>query len=367
MPMEIIRGRLSAKDYSNPALRLNPDTDVVEFTPDDGVTWTPAPSADPRHSDLYRKPVLETADPRCDAAANMVKWMKDFIDSMTSLLEAGAIAFTLINTAIELMSPVFPPDLFVLPITEACEILFSIGGGALLAAFDTEQYDLLQCAFFCNIEDDGSCTVEDFVNIQSQVTDTMNTTAAIVVNLLLSLQGEVGVSNAGVIGGQTGDCDDCSCAWYYRLDLTVSEWGFSAINYNTEWGDVGACTGLGSWTEGVGYQNSNDGSGWFQLGVRGLIPDWILAANPEQWAANFQAFTCGGYSYGRAGVGVETSGHATAQMSWDAEPNHSGGTGILDRGEGLTQIDVGACAGACNSMSMTYIEFWGHGTAPVEP
>jgi len=209
--MEIIRGRLSAADFSPPNLRYNPDCDCVQFTPDDGTTWVDAPSADPRHSDLYRLPVLTTTDPRCDAAANMVKWMKDFIDSLTALLEAGATAFTLINTALELMSAIFNPSILLLAIAEVCDTLFGIGSAALLAAFTSDQYDLLLCCFYCNIESDGSCTPVDLVGIETQVTADLNGIASLVVNLIFAIQGEVGVSNAGVVGGQTGDCSSCDC------------------------------------------------------------------------------------------------------------------------------------------------------------
>ena len=69
--MELVRKRLSAAELIPPNIRYNPDTDQVQFSPDGGVTWFDTPSADPRHSDVFRYPPLETADPRCDAAANM--------------------------------------------------------------------------------------------------------------------------------------------------------------------------------------------------------------------------------------------------------------------------------------------------------
>lgn len=211
--MEIIRGRLAAKDVSNPALRYNPDTDTVEFSPDNGTTWVDMPSLDPRTSPAFLLPPL-TGDARCDAAANMVKWMKDFLDEATALLGAGSEALAIANMAIPLYELISGGSLTLLAIiTEFAGTLFSLGYAALLAAFDSTTYDDLLCAFYCNIGVDGQVTAAQLVDVETQVTDTLNTTAGIVVDTLLFLQGEVGLSNAGVIGAQTGDCSGCDCGW----------------------------------------------------------------------------------------------------------------------------------------------------------
>lgn len=224
--MEIIRGRLAAKDVSNPSLRYNPDTDQVQFSPDNGATWVDMPSLDPRHSSAFLLPPL-TGDARCDAAANMVKWMKDFLDGATELLCAGSTALAVANTAIPLYELISGGSLTLLAIiTEVAGGLFSLGCTALTAAFDSTAYDALLCAFFCHIGGDGQVTADQLAAIETQVTADLNTTAGIVVNAILALQGEVGLSNAGVIGAQTGVCDDCACAWCYNFQSgsRLDEW-----------------------------------------------------------------------------------------------------------------------------------------------
>lgn len=251
--MTLIRSRLSESDFSPPNLRYNPDTDTVQFTPDGGTTWYDAPGADPRHSDVFRLPALAGEDARCNAAANMVKWMKDFLDSVTELLETGAILFAIVNKALELMALVFDPSVLLLAITEVCETIFGIGGTALLAAFSGDTYDLLLCCFYCNLEVDGSATADDLVDVENQVTLDLNTTAALVVNALLFIQGEVGLSNAGVIGGQTGDCSECDCSWCFQFDEAtgLEDWGHGA-------------SGGGSWDSGLGRWAGTDvGSGGY--------------------------------------------------------------------------------------------------------
>jgi len=228
--MQIIRGRLSPQDYSNPSIRYNTSTDKIQFTPDGGTTWVDTPSADPRHGDSFRLPVLTTGDVKCDAAANMVKWLKDFIDSVTELLGAGATAFGLVNTALSLMTAIFEPSALLLLVVGACETLFGIGATALTGAFTSDQYDLMLCIFYCLVDDNGQVSESAFAVIEDQMTDQLNTTAALVTNLILSMQGEVGLSNAGVIGGQTGDCSGCDdCDWVVEYDFSLSNYGFNVL------------------------------------------------------------------------------------------------------------------------------------------
>jgi len=227
--MEIIRGRLSAADFSNPSQRYNADTDTFQYTPDNGANWYNSPEADPRHSSIFRLPPLTTTDPRCDAAASMVKWIKDFIDSVIDQLNADATALALTNDFLTRLTTLFPPALLLLLLQEAATSLFDTGATALDAAFTSTQYDLLLCAFYCNIEDDGTVTAADLTDVEVQIASTMDSVAAAIVDEILFIQGEVGLSNAGVVGGETGDCSGCDCEWCYEWDFTVSDGGFTPV------------------------------------------------------------------------------------------------------------------------------------------
>lgn len=229
--MKLVRKRLSASEVIPSNLRYNSGTDTVQFSPDGGTTWVDSPSADPRHGDAFRLPARTGSDPQCDAAANMVKWLKDFIDMATEALGAGAEAFTLVNLAIPIYELISGGTLTLLGlITEVGEGLFSIGYTALLAAFTSDQYDLLQCIFYCNEGAGGSVSAEAMPDIAAQVTAQLNTTAGIVVNAILGLQGEVGLSNAGAIGSEVGDCSSCSCLWHYQW---VGDEVFNAFTYDS--------------------------------------------------------------------------------------------------------------------------------------
>lgn len=251
--MEIIRGRLSAADFSNPSQRYNEDTDTFQYTPDNGANWYNSPEADPRHSSIFRLPPLTTSDPRCDAAANMVKWIKDFIDEVIDQLNADATALALTNNFLTRLTTLFPPALLLLLLQEAATSLFDTGATALAAAFTSTQYDILLCAFYCNIENDGTVTAADLTDVEVQIASSMDSVAAAIVDEILFIQGEVGLSNAGVIGGETGDCSDCTCSWHYRWNFLVTDGDFVAF---TAAGDPG-----GTWVSGVGWQATSLGHG----------------------------------------------------------------------------------------------------------
>lgn len=285
--MEIIRGRLSTSAFSNPSQRYNADTDTFQYTPDNGANWINSPEADMRHSDIFRLPVLETTDPRCDAAANMVKWIKDFIDNVIASLEAEATALTLTNNFLTTFTTLFPPALLLLLLQEAASSLFDTGATAIDDAFTSDQYDLLLCCFFCNLQADGSCTPAGFLSIGGCIFANLNTAAALIVSEILFIQGEVGLSNAGVIGGLTGDCTDCTdCGWCITA------------NFNNITGNFAANHLAGS-TASCGFDWGGlrvDGQGWVNAGCVSICISLLLPAGTEITNIAFHGDTLGGTS-----------------------------------------------------------------------
>lgn len=223
---DVIKSQLSESDVIPSNQRYHEETDTVQFSPDGGATWVDMPSLDPRHSTAFLYPPLGS-DVRCDAAANMVKWMKDFLDQATELLGDGATALAVANEAIRLYTLITGGTLTLLSVlVDVAGALFSLGSTALLAAFDSTTYGALLCCFYCNIGNDGQVSAAQLEDVEAQVTADLNTTAGIVVNALLFLQGEVGLSNAGAIGSETGDCDDCECERCYTWFFDASDGGW---------------------------------------------------------------------------------------------------------------------------------------------
>jgi len=250
--IQVIRKRLTESDVSPSNLRWSSDCDCVEMTPDGGTTWNPAPGSDPRHAPAFRLPARTGVDRRCDAAASQVKWLRDFLDAVTSLLEAAGLAFQVANLLLDFVDLLFPGGILVELLVDIGAELFTIGGAALDAAFGDTEYDLLLCIFFCADDADGQLSADGFSSVQSQVTAQLNTTAGIVTNLILGAQGELGVSNAGVIGTETGDCSGCSgCGWCYRFNDTHQLDTWTSLPWNGCPGDSPATYGDGVWHSGL--------------------------------------------------------------------------------------------------------------------
>ena len=242
--MEIIRGRLSAQSLVPANTRFNDGTNTVQTTTDGGATWVDNPTQDPRSAPTYRLPPLTTSDPKCDAAEGMVKWIKDTIDGIIDGLDAGFTALTVTNQFLSRLSLMFPPALFVLAISTVAADLVSAGSSALTAAFTTTQYDLLRCIFLCGTDDNGQVSAETLLGIETEIVNQCDTLVAVIVNEILFLTGEVGLSNAGVFEAQTGDCSGCdTCVWFVEFDFSSGMHGWEFYT-DTSYGAYGGYSGV---------------------------------------------------------------------------------------------------------------------------
>lgn len=224
--VDVIRGRLSEQDVIPSNLRYNPDTDTVQFSPDGGATWNDAEGQDPRRAPAFLKPARTEPDARCDAAANMVAWVKAFLDEIIADLEGIGTAGLIVSTALNAWSLLFEPLAIVDLIANVAATVGGFGSTLLDSAFTSETYDLMLCIFFCDIASDGQVSEEQFEQIQTDMAS-LNATAQIVMALILGAQGRIGLSNAGAIGDAVGDCDDCACGWCYEWDGSNSPaWEF---------------------------------------------------------------------------------------------------------------------------------------------
>jgi len=239
--MNIIRKKLSPDEISPPGLRYNEECDCVQQTPDNGETWIDNPGADPRHGDGFRLPARTGGDPQCDAAANMVAFIHEYIDGIISTVsliqEANAI---LLIFAVLTGGAGILVDL-ILVIVEA---MLTIGVTELDDAFTEEVYDQIKCIIFVNIDPDGQMSAEQLAIIDSQINSVIGgLIVPVAMDLTLRLWGEVGLSNAGVQGDETGDCDDC--AWCYEwldtAELLAESWThdtdfYYSSHWNANWG-----------------------------------------------------------------------------------------------------------------------------------
>lgn len=204
--MRIVRKYLTAEEVSPSNVRWEETCDCVQQTADGGATWTDNPGIDPRHFGGYRLPPVGGEDPRCQAAANMVKCIHDSIDAVTNAVnEAQSV------TAMLAVFVVFIPGIGALLalIWAVAEAFFTIGFTVIGAAFTTDVYDQLTCIFFANIGEDGQVSATQMGGILSDINSQIGGTVFAVMNYILQTWGEVGLSNAGAVGNASADCSAC--------------------------------------------------------------------------------------------------------------------------------------------------------------
>lgn len=258
--MYVVRKKLAADDVTPRGTRYNPGTDTVQVSSDGGDTWTDAPGLDPRHTDAFRNPPLTTADPKCDAAANMVALLHTMIDADIAALNVVAAATAFVG----LVSLFFPIVLVADLVLAVAGIVAGIGAVALTDAFTDDVYHRLICTFEAHLEADGTLTGGDLSDLLTDIGTNYDATVFDAISAHSSALGEVGWSNAGAAGSETGDCSDCFSGTCYGVDwvtfndtdgvyeyttLWINERGYcwqvvgdsSADNFSWKLGAVGSC------------------------------------------------------------------------------------------------------------------------------
>lgn len=252
--MAVIRKRLSQEEIYPANQRYNPDTDTVQFSPDGGTTWVDTPDLDPRHSNAMRFPARTGGTAQCDAAANMVKWIHDFIDATVAALLLAAEVFQIVNLALEFFDLIFAVPAIVDLLLEFADIAVGVGGFALDGAFSSTVYDALLCIFFCDIGSDGQVSAAQLATIESDIeaSSDINTTARLVLDAIFAAQGEVGLSNAGTKTLVSGDCSTCECQWCARVDFRTAMHDWNILN-------DGTANARGMWVSGQGVITTGTG------------------------------------------------------------------------------------------------------------
>lgn len=225
------------------------DCDCIKQTLDGGETFFENPAADPRHGDIYRFPVVTADDPRCQAAANMVRYISDLIDEVVLIVDEAGTAEGLIAILLPFFVELGPFGILIDLVLGLAFALFSAGATAISAAFTSTAYDTLLCIFDCRIAPDGSVNADQLAAIEADIASQIGGLVQTVLDAMFLLMGEVGLSNAGTIGDAPADCSGCDCGWCYFFDFTADDGGFSNL------------TGApGAWAAGLGWTGTYGGS-----------------------------------------------------------------------------------------------------------
>lgn len=208
--------------------------DGVFQTSVDGESWVDNPLADPRNQQIYPPP--GTSDPRCDAAARVLAFFVEWVNTIVAALTAGADFFTLAGLLLDLLAP-FMPELYLIfeIILDVAAALTAFSAEAIDDAFTTTVYGDLLCYLYCNCSTVGNWTDAQRGQVEQDITDNQDIVVAAVANFALEIMGIAGMNNQAFVRSETGDCSDCT-------DCNTLTWDFlPAADYTA--GHRGSCSG----------------------------------------------------------------------------------------------------------------------------
>jgi len=203
--------------------RVNVTTGNVEVSYDQGETWQPKPNSFETQIVVPPPPVTSgVAGTKCDAATNVSTQIDDWIDHVgtafdvaVTLLEfGGLIIVAIVNAVLLLLSEgaLAAAELEIIGIISAALIAVWNGGKSLFVDYWTsENKDIILCAAFCNIGDDGSFNAAQFGGFYRQCNT--NLPAGLAKTLFMGFMSSVGFQGLSAMAASglaaDADCSDC--------------------------------------------------------------------------------------------------------------------------------------------------------------
>ena len=150
--LQVIRKRLDPDEVYPSNMRYDATCNCIQTTYDGGTTWVDTPYDDPRTSPVFARPPRGTGGVSCDAAANMVQWIHDFIDMVEEVLFVGGLVISAVNGLLKLFDVLSGGwAILIDAIITAAGYTFDVGYSGLLLAFTSTTYDDLLCIFACGL------------------------------------------------------------------------------------------------------------------------------------------------------------------------------------------------------------------------
>jgi hypothetical protein len=216
-PVSVIRSRLTEETVIPPDVRYDTtgDEPVFQTTGDDGGTWSDAPDADPRYNTGYMlPPITYYSGLECDVAARMTAQLQDTLNNFIASVDAAQWVTGLLALA------VFPLGIagWLLDVALfVANALTDIGQANIEAAFTSDVYDDIRCAFHCRIDENGRITQAALDDAYDEIKALHAGVVAGTIDELRFFFTDVPMTNAGVLRDETGDCSDCDpCTWRWR-------------------------------------------------------------------------------------------------------------------------------------------------------
>jgi len=240
--MQLIRKRLSETEGTPPGTRYNPDTDTVQITPDGGVTWTDDPGSDPRKNPSFQLPPNTETDVKCAAAAGMVKYIENAVDSAIDTTTVIGLA----NGIFAIVIAFLPITILAAVVLAVAEFLISLGAAALIAAFTSGVYEQIRCILYCFVDAQGFLTEQSLANAQAKIASEVGDAVVdAVISVLIQPTGVIGLNNAGSqLADGAADCSGCDeCVVYFCIEILNPVQGLTPVtnctgNANTWYNSV---------------------------------------------------------------------------------------------------------------------------------
>lgn len=200
-------------DGTNPTLYQWSSTFILQISVDGGVTWVNAPQLDPRNNSPVWPPVPgDSSDgKKCIAATGMMEMIKEQVgDNLTDDMSRYTLAELIndwVNTLINSGGNIFSGL-----VTVITNQIFALVVSAIRPALTEEVYDLLKCAFLCNMSDDLSFSESQWETVRSEILASIPGIAGVFLEHLVFLLGKMGITNmARAQYASSGNCGDCGC------------------------------------------------------------------------------------------------------------------------------------------------------------
>jgi len=196
---------------------------------DGGDTYVEAPDSPIALAPVMPSPIginPGQMDSKCDAAANGLDHIQDLVAAHSAAFDTAGTALEFLFAVIAVLlalalAPAAVP-LIVPILIGATTAVFGIGKTAFDAYWTTEVYDTIQCALYCNMEDDGQFTDGGYAGFMSDIGT--NLPASVCRDMIyrdFQAWGKKGLNNVCAYGivMSGSDCSGCDCGgcgdWVY--------------------------------------------------------------------------------------------------------------------------------------------------------
>jgi hypothetical protein len=206
-----------------------------------GGDWIPDPN-DPRTTGTQLPPpVMDETHTKCDAASNAKQHIMDYVAGESAALQAGGGVTALAIAVAALIVALFFGQLEAIPVIVPLILasiveVFNLGQAAWDAYFTSDVEDIILCALFCSIGEDGRFNQARFDHFIAELGANLPAGVAkdVLINQLVT-SGLIALNNMAAYGNSaSADCSACTCEPCNIANWTIIQ-GTEISRSDSEW------------------------------------------------------------------------------------------------------------------------------------